>query len=216
MRVEDALDQVQSETHAVAVEAAAAVGLVEAVEDERQVVGRDGLAVIAHGDIGLALRLPERDAQRAAGRGELDGVVHQVIEHARDGVGVGEHLHGVLGQLQIDIELLVVGARLKAEHGADDLLRDVKLAPARQILARALKARHVEHAAHEAREPARLVGDGGEVLVLLILGDRAVENAVGKAGDGGHGGLELVRDVGDEGVAALLARLERVCHGVER
>ena len=139
VRVEDALDQVQSEAHAVAVEAAAAVGLVEAVEDERQVVGRNGLAVVAHGDVGFALRLPERDAQRAAGRGELDGVVHQVIEHARDGVGVGEHLHGGLRQLQIDVELLVVGARLKAEHGADDLLRDVKLAPARQILARALE-----------------------------------------------------------------------------
>ena len=140
MRVEDALDQIQPEAHAVAVKAAAAVGLVEAVEDERQVVGGDGLAVVAHGDVGLALRLPERDAQRAAGRGKFDGVVHQIIKYTRDGVRVAEHEHRILRKLEIDVELLVIGARLKAEHGADDPVRDVKFAPARQILARTLHA----------------------------------------------------------------------------
>ena len=50
---------------------------------------------------------------------------------------------------------------------------------------------------------------------LLIRGDGAVQNPLGKAGDGGHGGLELVGDVGHKLAALALGLGQRVGHGVE-
>ena len=52
--------------------------------------------------------------------------------------------------------------------------------------------------------------------MLLPLGrDRTVEDAVGIACDGGHGGFQLMGHIGDK-VAALPLRLRQgVCHGVK-
>ena len=70
-------------------------------------------------------------------------------------------------------------------------------------------------------EPRYAVGlpvTSGGILqgVVLISCDASnISGMFGKAGDGGHGGLELVRDVGDKLAAALLALGKGVRHGVK-
>ena len=54
-----------------------------------------------------------------------------------------------------------------------------------------------------------------QVFVLLLLGDGAVQNAVDKPGDGGHGGFQLVGDIGDKAAPGALGVGEGVCHVVK-
>ena len=54
-----------------------------------------------------------------------------------------------------------------------------------------------------------------QIVLLVVFGNRAVENAVDVAADGRHGRFELVRYVRNELLPPLLRLLERVCHRVE-
>ena len=54
-----------------------------------------------------------------------------------------------------------------------------------------------------------------QVMLPLVFRDGAVQNAVHVAGNGGHGGLQLVGDVGDEFLTPVLALLQGGCHVVE-
>ena len=60
--VEDGLDDVQAQAHALLVGGTGAVGLVEAVEDVAELVRGNGLPLVADGDVGLAA--PGADLQR--------------------------------------------------------------------------------------------------------------------------------------------------------
>ena len=52
-------------------------------------------------------------------------------------------------------------------------------------------------------------------MLLLFRRDGPVEHPVDVAADGGHGGFQLVRDVCDEFLSALLGFFQRIRHGVE-
>ena len=62
----DGLNDVQAQTPAVPVLGAGFVQLVEPVKDQRQLLRRDGVAVVADGDVGLGIALPDLQAQGAA------------------------------------------------------------------------------------------------------------------------------------------------------
>ena len=78
-----------------------------------------------------------------------------------------------------------------------------------------LELAHVQHPPHQAAEAAALPGDDLQVLLLVLRGDGPVQDGVRVPGDGGHGGFQLVGDVGDKLPALLLGALEGVGHGVE-
>ena len=78
-----------------------------------------------------------------------------------------------------------------------------------------LQLAHIQHPPHQAGEPPALVGDDLQVLLLGLRGDGPVQDAVGIARDGGHGGLQLVGNVGDEVPALALRLLQRLRHPVE-
>ena len=73
----------------------------------------------------------------------------------------------------------------------------------------------VEHRAHHAGQSLDLVRDNGQVVPFLLLRDGSVQNAVDEAGDAGHRGLQLVRDVSDKGAAHRLLLGQTVRHVVE-
>ena len=214
MAVEDGLDDIQPQAHAVPVLAAGAVGLVEAVEHQGDLLRGNGVSVVADGHVGLPRPGHHRDAQGGLRVGELDGVVQQVVAHLSDGVGVAPHLHRVVGKLGVHVQVPVVDLGLQAHQHPEHDLGDVELLLGGDPLA-GLETAQVQHLAHQPGEPPGLGGDDLQVFLLPLGGDGTVQNAVGKAGDGGHGGLEFVGDVGHKFAALGLGLGDGVGHGVE-
>ena len=187
---------------------------MEAVEDVGQLLGRDGLALVADGDVGLAPLGGDLQGEQALGGGELHGVVQQVVAHLGDGVRVAPDHHRAVGEVGLDVQVLLGDLGLQAhQHPQEDLLHVELLLGGHPL--RGLEPGELQHPADQTGQAAGLRGDDLEGFPLLLRGNGAVQDALGKAGDGGHGGLELVGDVGHE-LAALLLRLgQGVGHGVE-
>jgi len=66
MCIQNGLDDIQTQTHAVPVFTAGVVGLVETVEDQGQFLPGDGFAGVADGNIGLGALDGDGKSQRAA------------------------------------------------------------------------------------------------------------------------------------------------------
>ncbi|MPN05003.1 hypothetical protein SDC9_152252 [bioreactor metagenome] len=79
-----------------------------------------------------------------------------------------------------------------------------------------LKLAYVQHPPNHAAQAAALLRNNLQVLLFAFIGDGPVQNAVGIPGDGGHGGFQLVRDVGDKLPALSLRLQQRLCHIVKR
>ena len=79
----------------------------------------------------------------------------------------------------------------------------------------AVNAGQVQHGFYQPGEALYLVGDNMQVFVLLAPGDGTIQNAVDEPGDGGHGGFQLVGDIGDEAAAHALGVGEGVRHVVK-
>src|SRR5919201_3808171 len=82
MQVHDLPADIQPQAHTGAV--AARVGLVEAVEDVRAVLGRDAQPVIADRDLRHLPVLCRGDVDGPPIRAVLDGVAHEVDQHLLD------------------------------------------------------------------------------------------------------------------------------------
>src|SRR5919201_3798018 len=82
MQVDDLPADIQPQAHTGAV--AARVGLVEAVEDVRAVLGRDAQPVIADRDLRHLPVLCRGDVDGPPIRAVLDGVAHEVDQHLLD------------------------------------------------------------------------------------------------------------------------------------
>ena len=216
MAVDDGLDEIQAQPDARFVQRARAVGFVEAVEDKGQVVRRDRLSPVADGDVGLSVVLVQADRDAAALLGKLHGIVDEVVDHLGDPVAVRADQDVLLRQLRIDVQAFLRCAALEAQERLQDQLRQIKDRALGRVGRPVAHLRDVQHLAHEAGEALGLVADRAEIFLLLLLGDRAVEDAVGKAGDRRHRRAQLVGDVGDEFASARLGLLQRGGHLVER
>ena len=171
-----------------------------------------GRAVIADGDHHLLLPRLQAEIQRRVGRGKLGRIFQQVINDLRNEVTLACDQHGVLGDLRLHIEAAVIDLLLHAQQCQTHTLADVE-ALLLQFLA--LQLGDVQHTAHKAAEAACFIGDNAEIMLLPLGRDRAIEDTVGIACDGGHGGFQLMGHIGDK-VAALPLRLcQGVCHGVK-
>ena len=214
MAVQDGLDDIQPQAHALPVHAAGFVAFVEAVEDERQLLRRDGLTGISYRYIGLSALGRDAQAQGGALGGKFDGVVQQIITHLGDGIRVAPDQNGPLGDLGIHIQMAGVDLGLQAHQHPQQHLGHIELFLGGDVLRR-LQPRQVQHPPHQAGEPPRLGGNGLQGRLFMVGRDGAVQNAVGESGDGGHGRLELVGDIGHEFAAPGLALGDGVGHGVE-
>ena len=178
---------------------------MEALEQQGNLLRRDGGAVVADGDNGLFVVGGQPQIQRGMGRGELGGVFQQVVDHLRDEIPVALHHGGVVGNVGLYVQSPVVDLLLHAEKGDTHDLADIEVLLLHLL---GLDLGDIQHAAHQTAQTAALVRDDLQIVPLPLRRDGAVQNTVGVAGDGGHGGFQLVGHVGDE-VPALALRLRQ-------
>ena len=178
---------------------------MEPLEQQRQLLGGDGVAQVPHSNAGLAVDIRHAQVQGGALPGEFGGVFQQVIDDLGDHVVVAKDQDGLLGNIRIHIQVPVIDLLFHGDQHPAHTLADIEVAAAPQGV-NGLELADVQHPPHHAAETPALVGDDLQVLPLVLRRDGAVQNAVGIAGDGGHGGLQLVGDIGDE-LPALALRL---------
>lgn len=202
---------VKPQAGACAVAAAGGVALIKPVKDMLLHLPGDLAAGVDDVELELAVFLLQIDGDGAAGGGELDGVVHQIIHRLKKAVVLRLEGEG-LGQIQLQPDLFFLELLLKADDDPADHLAGIKDRP---LLPAAFQPGHGQQAVCQAGEPLHLVGNDAQVIFLLFRLDGAVQNAVYKAGDGGHGGAEIVGDAGDQAPAGLLRVLHGLRHAVE-
>ena len=73
----------------------------------------------------------------------------------------------------------------------------------------------IQHTANQTAQTLGLIGDDVQVMLLMLRRDGAVQNPVHIAGNGGHGGLQLMGHVGDKFLPLIFALLQGRGHIVE-
>ena len=73
----------------------------------------------------------------------------------------------------------------------------------------------IQHTPHQPGKALGLIGNDLQVVVPAVFRNGAVQNAVHIAGDGGHGGLQLVGHIGHELLPLVFAFLQQGCHVIE-
>ena len=118
--------------------------------------------------------------------GELGGVFQQVVNDLRDEVVDALHHHRLLRDVRLYVQLPVGDLLLHGQQRQTHTLAQVEVLFFHLLR---LDLRDIQHPAHQTAEPTALVGDNLQVLAFFFRRDGAVQNTVGVAGDGGHGGL---------------------------
>ena len=216
MGADDGLYDIQPQAPAVPVLGAALIQLVEPVKDQRQLFRRDGVSIVGDGDIGFRPALLDLQAQRPLLRAELHGVVDQVVDDLGDIVLVGEGEHRVVRHIHLNVDMPVVDLLLEGQQHltACVLQIELNLFLVRNALL-GLELRDIQHTADQPAEPLGLIGDDLQIVGPFFLGDGLIQHTVHIAGNGGHGGLQLMGHIGHELLTAVLALLETGGHIVE-
>ena len=123
---------------------------MEPVEYQRQLVRRDGLAVVGDGDVSLVAALFDAQPQIAPVGAELHGVVDEIVNDLRDVVRVRHGVHRVLRHIHVDVQVLVVDLLLEGDEHLPGAFLQVKV----HLLflgdaALFLQLGDVQHTAHE-------------------------------------------------------------------
>ena len=175
------------QAYAVFIQAAAAVGLIEPVEEPWDLLRQDAGAGIAHRyhDI-LALGI-KVEGKGAALIDKFDGVIDEIIHHLLDEVGISQHPVAV-GIQPLHLDVLFLQPLLEAKQGIGDKGGDLHLGGLDGALA-GLDLAEGEHIAHQAGKALDLTGDNAQIVVLPLRRDGAIQDTIDKAADGGHGGF---------------------------
>ena len=212
MLVQNGFDDVKPETHAVLILIAGLVAFVEALKQQRDLLRRNGVALVADRDERLAVGNGETEVERGAGTGKFRRVFQKIVNDLRDEVVVAHDGDARVRNVRLHVKPAVRDLLFQRDQHAAHAFAHVKR---RALHVARLELRDLKHTAHQTRKAARLVRDDAKVRLFLARRDRAVQNAVGIAGDGRHGRFQLVGDVGDKLAALALRLLERVRHIVE-
>ena len=189
---------------------------MEPVKDQGQFLRRDGLAVVGNGDVGLGAAFFNLQTQGTALGTEFDRVVKQIVNHLSDIVLIGHGEYRVLRHIHVHIQLLAVDLLLKGDQHLTGAFLQIKLVLLiLRDAALILQTGYIKHTADQTAQALGLVGDNLQIVGGLLPGDGTVENAVDVAGDGGHGGFQLMGDVRYEFLALVFAFLQLLGHVVE-
>ena len=143
-----------------------------------------------------------RDA--AALVAELDGVVDQVVEHLADARLVRRDEEFLLGGDQLEGDVLAACLAFGGSHGRADLRVDVEIRVGE--IGAAGEVVELQHVGGELGQAPGLVQHDGQIPLLHLRRDGAVEDGLQIPLDGGERRAEIVGDVGDE-LALVLAGL---------
>ena len=131
-----------------------------------------------------------------------------------DQVRVGVHQRLFVHGQSLDLDHAVVDALLGRERHAGEGVPDVEH-PGIDLVFAAFQLGQIQHVLDQTGQAARLLADQLQIMVLHVGRDGAVQHAVHKALDGGHGGAQLVGDVAHELAPGVVVGLDVVGHAVE-
>lgn len=211
------LDDGQPQTGSPGGAGAGGVDAVEALEDALLVLVGDADALVGDGDLDEVPagrgHPPHRDADPGAGRGVVDGVLHEVAQGGGELAPVAPHGQAAAGTGRLPVR--AVGAAVGHGHvrGHGDLLGG-GLVPAAVdglgdqlvhgnrfgVLQRVvvLHPGEVDQLLHQVRQPGRLhLHPAGEALHGLRV-VRGPHDRLGQQGQRTDGRLQLVAHIGDE------------------
>ena len=176
------------------IQTAATVGLVKTVEQPgdllRQHAGA-GIAYRYHNIIVLGIKV---EGKCAALVDKFYGVVHQIVYHLLEQVGIGQYPVAVIGIQPHHLDVLFLQTLLEPQQRAGHQPCDLHFGGLDGPLTR-FDLAEGEHIVHQAGKPLDFPGNDTQVMVLPLGGNGAVQDTVDKAADGGHGGLQLVADI---------------------
>lgn len=212
-QIDEDFADMQTQAASGGVQPTAFVFLVKAVEHIRQRLGRNTRACVAHAYGNGALALCDGKTDLPAHIAELDSVVHQIVDdlvhqiliRQNQGLGWGE---------AADLDVVGLQPLFRAEHHAGDALPDI-IGSGVYFILPGLQLGDVQHVLDETRQAAHLLRDNAQVVVLVFGRDGAVQHAVDKALDGGHGRAQLVSDIAHEAAAGLVDFFQAAGHGVK-
>ena len=185
---------------------------MEPFKQQRDLLRRNGVAGVAHGDHRLLPPTGQPQIQRGVLRRILGGVFQQIVDHLRDKLVVPPHHNGVLGDVRLHVQPPLVDLLLHAQQRNTHALAQVKVLLVHLLR---LDLGNIQHPPHQPAEPVALVGDDLQIFPLVLLGDGPVQNAVGIAGNGGHRRFQLVGDIGDKVPPLPLRFRKRIGHHVK-
>ena len=189
---------------------------MEAIEQQRQLLRVDGRAGVLHRDMRLRAVGIQPQRQLSALRAELDGVVHQIVDDLRDRIALRSCPKRPIRQIHIDLKLLGVDLLLERNEHVTQHVAEVEADLARLVHALRLKPGDVQHIADKPRQPAHLAGNDLHIMLLLFGRDRPVEHSVDITADRRHRRFQLVGDVRNKLLTALLRFFKAHRHRIER
>ena len=192
----------QPQTASSGIHAAGAVLFVKALKHKRQRFGGNACAGVLDGNLHHVALFVGGKADDAPRRGEFDGVVHDVVHHLMHKIRVGKD-HQTAAAQPLDVDFAVLDALFVRQHHIGDGLPHIVAAGLDGHLAR-LQLGDVQHVLHQPGQPSCLLRDDGQIPLVFLRRDGAVQHAVNESLDGGHGGAQLVGDVAHELAAGIV------------
>ena len=200
------LADVQSQAAAAGVHAAGAILLVEPLKHKGQGLRRNARAGILNTHLHHVAVALGGKADGAARRGELDGIVYDVIHDLMHKIRVGIDRQRVAAQ-PLYVDFAVLNALLVGQHHVGDSFPQIVSLGVDRHLAR-LELGDVQHILHQPCQAACLLRDDPQVMLGFFLRNRAVQHAVDEALDGRHRGTQLVSNVAHELPAGIVDGLQ--------
>ena len=181
------------------------------LEDARNVLLADALAVVLHLDQDPVEHVAEPDVRRAALAAVVDRVDDEIDQHLTDVVLVGQHPEGrrqVAGTLHANADMLAVGLHLGLLRDLARQRHDVELLHLQAVHA-AFELRNGIEVVHDVDEPVdALLGPFEELAVDQLVLQTAVEQGRDIALDIENGGFQLVGHIAEVLLAEALRLLE--------
>ena len=123
MAADDGLDDIKAQTPAVPILGAGFIQLMEAVKQQRQLVGGNGFAAVGNAHIELGSAGSDFHTQIAPFGAELHRIVQKVVDYLCDIVRTCPGIGRMAGEIHIYIEIFRVDFLLKGDqHLAGQLL----------------------------------------------------------------------------------------------
>ena len=178
--------------------ASSLVDSVESLEDSREILRRNASAGIGNLDHELPSVAPRHDADAASRTRVFDRIVNQISHNHADPLGIGEHRTRVLDKADRELDFFCLRLFPERIDRGSDGSPHVDRPDVESVILGFHPGKH-QHVDHENMQTVRLFLNAfKESLDDSSLFDISIEQRFRVGLDRREGGLELVRDAGEE------------------
>ena len=164
-----------------------------------QLILGNGSTQIADGSICFAILLCDTKCNAGPSGGKFGRIIYQVVADLSDRVRVTPHHQLVLRHLNIHIQISVCDLSLQADNNLRDHFHQIKLLLCgNTVLSQSVETGEIQHPPDQTAEPAGLRDHDFQRVLLLFRRNGTVQDTFRKAGNGSHGGLQLMGHIGDK------------------